>query len=126
MLDYAAEPITIARLQDVRYSSDVDEVPLLAEMTANPGPLPLPDVRGLDCEIGHLPPDKLRELADRGAPPCGNPYLDAGVELIEVFQSLADDGVGLYTIIDGAKITRGDARRRRRGERRRAGNGPPA
>ena len=107
MLDYAAEPVNISRLQDVRYSSDVDEVPLLAEMTAKRGPLPLPDVRGLECEIGYLPPEELREFADRGPTPCANPHLDVGTELIEVFESLADDNLGLYTIIDGATTTRG-------------------
>lgn len=112
MLDYAAEPISVSRLDDIRSSSLVDEVPLLDEMVADPGPLPVPDVRGMDCEIGYLAPHKLRELAERGPPPCANPHLDVGTELIEVFESLADDNLGLYTIIDGATITR--ARRSRR------------
>lgn len=106
VLDYAAERINVARLQDVRYSSLVDEIPLLAEMTADPGSLPLPDVRGLECEMGYLPPEKLREIAERGPPTAMNPLLDVGQELIEVFESLADDNLGLYTIIEGAKITR--------------------
>lgn len=111
MLDYAAEPINVARLREIRYSSLVDEIPLLPEMTAHPGPLPLPNVSGLQCEIGYLGPDELRDLAERGAPPCANPHLDAGTELVEIFESLADDGLGLYTIIDGAKLTRGQAAR---------------
>ena len=109
MLDYAAEPITVARLQDVRYSSLVDEVPLLLEMTAHHGPLPLPEVHGLDFEIGYVGPDRTPRLGRAGAPPCVNPHLDAGTELVEIFESLADDGLGLYTIIDGAKLTRGQA-----------------
>ncbi len=111
LLDYAAERINVARLQDVRYSSLVDDVPLLPEMTARPGPLALPDVSGLECEIGYLGPDELREMAERGAPPCADRDLDAGTELVEIFESLADDGLGLYTIIDGAKLTRGQAPR---------------
>jgi hypothetical protein len=111
MLDYAAEPINVARLRDVRYSSVVDEVPLLAEMVADQGPLPVPDVRALPCEIGFVAPNKLRELAERGPPEYADPHLDVGSELVEVFESLSNDNLGLYTIIDGAKITRGNTSR---------------
>ena len=107
MLDYAAEPINLSRLNDVRYSSLVDEAPLLPEMVADRGPLPVPDVSGLECEIGFLTPSKLRELAERGPPPCANRHLDVGTELVEIFESLADDGLGLYTIVDGAKLRHG-------------------
>lgn len=106
ILDYAAEPILIARLRDVRYDSLVDEVPLLDEMVADPGPLRLPDTRGLPCSIGFLSPERMRELAERSAPPCIEPQLDVGTELIEVFESLAGDNLGLYTIIDGATRTK--------------------
>lgn len=106
MLDYAAERINVARLQDVRYSSLVDEVPLLCEMTADPGPLPIPDVSELEHEIGFLPPEKLRDLAERGPPLPANPDLDVDEELMEIFESVAEDGLGLYTVIEGAKIKR--------------------
>lgn len=106
MLDYAAEPILISRLRDVRYDSLVDDVPFLNEMVADPGPLPLPDVRRLPCSIGFLAPETMGELAQRDAPPCIEPQLDVGAELIEVFESLADDNLGLYTIVDGAKRTK--------------------
>ncbi|HEX7446066.1 MAG TPA: hypothetical protein VF306_00900 [Pirellulales bacterium] len=106
MLDYAAEPIDMARIQGIRYTSMVDEVPLLDTMVSDPGPLPLPDVRELQCEIGFVGPRQMRELADAGPPPCLNPHLDVGTELVEVFESLADDGLGLYTILDGAKLRR--------------------
>lgn len=105
MLDYAAEPIIVAKIQGIRYPSLVDEIPLLDEMVAKPGPLPLPDISDLQCEIGYLAPRELRELAERGPPPCEDAHLDAGTELVEVFQSLADDGLGLYTIVDGAKLS---------------------
>ncbi|HUY91860.1 MAG TPA: ankyrin repeat domain-containing protein [Pirellulales bacterium] len=106
MLKYAAESIDIAKLDDVRYSSLADKVPLLPEMTAEPGPLPLPHLGKLEYEIGYLSPQQLRQLAERGPPPCANRDLDVGQELVEIFESLADDGLGLYTIIDGAKLTR--------------------
>ena len=109
MLDYAAEPITVARLLGVRYSSLVDEVPLLDQMVADRGPLPIPDVNSLDCEIGFLEPNKLREVAQRGPPTAANPHLDVGTELVEVFESLAGDNLGLYTIINGAKLTPGQS-----------------
>ncbi|MGH7137910.1 MAG: hypothetical protein ACREHD_19350, partial [Pirellulales bacterium] len=99
-------PITIARLRDIRYDSMVDEIPLLDEMVADPGPLPIPDIGRLPCSIGFLGPQRLRELADRGPPPAANPHLDVGTELVEVFESLADDNLGLYTIVDGAKRRR--------------------
>lgn len=106
MLGYAAEPIMVARLQGVRYSSLVDEVPLLGHMVAERGPLPIPDTSGLDCEIGFLEPSRLRELAERGPPACPQSDLDVGTELVEVFESLAADNLGLYTIINGAKLRR--------------------
>lgn len=103
MLDYAAEPILIARLRDIRYDSLLDEVPLLDEMVDDPGPLPIPDVSRLPCSIGFLTPERLRDLAERGPPPPLHTQLDVGTELVEVFESLADDTLGLYTIIYGAK-----------------------
>ena len=105
MLEYAAEPILIARLRDIRYDSLVDEVPLLDEMLADPGPLPLPDVRRLPCNIGFLTPERMRELSQAAPPPCIELCLDVRTELTEVFESLADDSLGLYTIVDGAKRT---------------------
>lgn len=111
MLDYAAEPINVARLRDIRYDSLVDEIPLLDEMVADPGPLPVPDVRRLPCSIGFLSPQRLRELAERGRPPCENAQLDVGTELVEIFESLADDNLGLYTVVDGARRKRREAKR---------------
>ena len=104
MLDYAAEPIVCARLRDIRDSSLVNEIPFIREMTAEPGPLPVPDAGKLPCEIGFLCPQQLRESAERELSASPNPQLDVGTELIEVFESLADDRLSLYTIVDGAKL----------------------
>lgn len=107
MLDYAAEPITFGRLRDIRDVDYADATPFLREMLADPGPIPVPEVSEIEFEIGFLQPMKLRKLAAQKLPAFDDHHLEAvATELAEVFESLSDDDLGLYSVIEGAKIAR--------------------
>ena len=107
MLDSAAEPITFGRLRDIRDVDYVDATPFLKEMLADPGPIPVPEVSEINSEIGFLEPMELRELAAQKLPVFDDRHLEAvATELVEVFESLSEDDLGLYSVLEGAKIAR--------------------
>jgi hypothetical protein len=100
MLDYAAEPVTLGRLRDIRDDRLIGKLPFVEDMLAATGPIPLPEVARTECRIGFLSPAELACLATRDRQPYDDRFVEGiATELEEVFESLAEDNLGLYTVV---------------------------